>query len=505
MDERQRPDYLRRESGILLHPTSLPGPHGIGDLGTEARRFVDFLEAGGQRLWQLLPLGPTGHGDSPYSSPSAMAGNPLLISLDILAKEGFLAPGDLGRASDSWIDHIDYGAVVAFKLPLLREACRRFLDSATSEQRSEFDHFCRRNGSWLKDYALFMALKEAHDGASWLEWEPDVATRQPEVLERWQERLAGDLLFHQFTQFQFTRQWQLLKRYAHDRGVRIVGDIPIFVALDSADVWSRPELFYLDGEGNPTVVSGVPPDYFSRTGQRWGNPLYRWDVLAREGYDWWVQRFRVALAQLDMVRIDHFRGFQAYWEVPAEFKTAERGRWVEGPGEALFRAVEKALGPLPVIAEDLGIITPEVEALRIKLGYPGMKVLQFAFGDSARNPHLPHNHERRCVVYTGTHDNDTTLGWFHTRAPRERASALRYLGTEGHEINWDLLRLAQASVADVAIAPLQDVLGLGSSARMNQPGQPLGNWTWRFAPDQLRPELAQRLRDLAITYGRIES
>ncbi len=502
MTKRHAPDYLRREAGILLHPISLPGPHGIGDLGTEARRFVDFLEATGQRLWQMLPLGPTGHGNSPYASPSAMAGNPLLISLEILAKEGFLSREDLDQAPALPAARVDYDAVAAFKLPLLHLACQRFGDGASGQQRAEFERFCRLNGSWLEDYALYAALKEAHGGAAWSRWEPEIAACQPEALEHWRRRLEGEIRFHRFAQFEFSRQWAVLKRYANERGVRIVGDIPIFVALDSADVWSRPELFHLDEKGNPTVVSGVPPDYFARTGQRWGNPLYRWNILVQEGYGWWVQRFRVILSQVDLVRIDHFRGFQAYWEVPAQYKTAERGRWVEGPGEPFFRALERALGPLPVIAEDLGIITPEVEALRDTLGYPGMKVLQFAFGGDARNPYLPHNFERRCVVYTGTHDNDTTVGWFNSRPRQERASILRYLGRDGSEIHWDLLRLALASVADVAVAPLQDVLGLGSEARMNLPGQPSGNWSWRFTADQLSPQLAARLGELAATYGR---
>lgn len=504
MTEKPSEDYLRRESGILLHPTSLPGPHGIGDLGVEARRFVDFLESSGQGLWQMLPLGPTGYGNSPYAARSAMAGNPLLISLDVLAKEGLLSADDLIQGRDLPADYVDYDAVAAFKLPLLKRAYQRFADSARESERGEFDAFCRRNGFWLEDYALYMALREAHNGVEWLQWEKDVATRQSAALERWRHQLGDEIRFRQFVQFQFYRQWGVVKRYANERGIRIIGDIPIFVALDSADVWSRPELFHLDEKGHPTVVAGVPPDYFSKTGQRWGNPLYRWDRMAKEGYRWWVERFRMTLTQVDMVRIDHFRGFHAYWEVPAQHRTAERGRWVEGPGEALFRTLEAALGRLPVIAEDLGLITPEVEALRLKLGFPGMKVLQFAFGDGPGDPYLPHNYERRYVAYTGTHDNDTTVGWFASRPPQERKYILRYLGTSGKEIHWDLIRLAFASVADVAIVPLQDMLGLGSWARMNMPGLPKGNWTWRLAPGQLREEHAQRLRELAITYGRCE-
>lgn len=495
-------DYLRRESGILLHPTSLPGPHGIGDLGTEARRFVDFLESAGQRLWQILPLGPTGHGNSPYGARSTMAGNPLLISLNLLAKEGLLTDEELSHSPPFPPDRVDYEAVDAFKMPLLRRAYRRFLDSATEAQRADFEAFCQGNAFWLEDYALFMALKEAHQGAPWTHWEASAAGRRPEELDRWRRLLQESVHFRRFTQYQFSRQWGVVKRYANERGVRIIGDLPIFVDLDSSDVWSRQDLFHLDARGRPTVVSGVPPDYFSKTGQRWGNPLYRWDVMAREGYGWWVERFRATMQQADLVRIDHFRGFEAYWEVPARHKTAERGRWVKGPGEDLFHALERALGPLPVIAEDLGLITPEVEALRLRLRYPGMKVLQFAFGDDARNPYLPHNYERRCVVYTGTHDNDTTVGWFRSRPPKERAHVLRYLNSDGREIHWDLIRLAMASVADAAVVPFQDVLGLGSSARMNLPGQAEGNWAWRFTPDQLRPEHAERLREMATTYGR---
>ena len=502
MANKNAADYIRRESGILLHPTSLPGPHGIGDLGADARSFVDFLAASGQRLWQVLPLGPTGYGNSPYAARSAIAGNPLLISLDLLGKEGLLSPRELAEAPSFPSDRVDYEAVAAFKLPLLRLAHSRIVDGTVPEQQSPFRDFCLQNASWLEDFALFMALEEAHHGAPWQEWESGAATRRPGALEALRRDLADAIDFHRFAQFQFYRQWRVLKRYANDRAVRIIGDIPIFVALQSADVWSRPELFHLDDAGFPTLVAGVPPDYFSRTGQRWGNPLYRWNILEREHYGWWVDRFRAALTQVDLIRIDHFRGFQAFWEVPASHKTAERGRWVEGPGETLFRAVEQQLGALPVIAEDLGLITPEVEALRLKLGYPGMKVLHFAFDSDARNPYLPHNYERRCVVYTGTHDNDTTLGWFQSRSARERAAILRYLGTDGSDMPWDLIRLAFASVADVAIVPLQDVLGLGTWARMNLPGQADGNWTWRLAPGQLKPEHADRLKELASTYGR---
>jgi 4-alpha-glucanotransferase len=496
--------YLRRESGLLLHPTSLPGAHGIGDLGAEARRFVDFLDSAGQRLWQILPLGPLGSGNSPYASPSAMAGNPLLISLDLLADEGLIPPSRLREVPAMPTRRVDYAAVAEFKVPILKEACRCFQEDASSLRRSEYLAFLDASRFWLEDYALFAALKEAHGGRSWLEWEPEIASRRPAAMEHWHRQLHDEIVFHQFIQYLFHKQWGALKQYANLHKVRIVGDIPIFVALDSSDVWARPELFHLDSSGNPTIVSGVPPDYFSKTGQRWGNPLYRWDVMGREGYNWWVERFRVALSQLDVVRIDHFRGFQAYWEVPAQHKTAEHGRWIPGPGMALFRALEEALGSLPVIAEDLGVITPEVEALRLRLGYPGMKVLHFAFDSDSGNPYLPHNFNERCVVYTGTHDNDTTIGWFQSRSPKELRSVLRYLGTRGDEIHWELIRAAMASVAMVAIVPLQDVLGLGSDARMNQPGLPTGNWGWRFTTDSATPEHASRLREMTEVYGRIE-
>ncbi len=502
MASRPTSDYLRREGGILLHPTSLPGPHGIGDLGTEARRFVDFLESAGQRLWQMLPLGPTGSGNSPYTARSAMAGNPLLISLDTLAKEGLLHPSELTPNQQLPAEFVDYDAVEDFKLPLLRQAYLSFLSVARDAQQREFSNFCQQHSPWLEDFALYMALRDAHGGIDWPRWEGDIAARQAEALSRWRGELAEEIRFHQFVQFQFYRQWSVLKRYANERGIRIIGDIPIFVAMDSADVWSHPELFHLDDTGNPTVVAGVPPDYFSSTGQRWGNPLYRWDRLSKQGYSWWIERFRMILTQVDVVRIDHFRGFQAYWEVPAHYNTAERGRWVEGPGTALFELLEEALGPLPVIAEDLGIITEDVTRLRLRLGFPGMKVLHFAFGDNARNPYLPHNYDQRCVVYTGTHDNDTTVGWFAACSERERQGVLRYLGTGSREIHWDLIRLAFASVAEMAIVPLQDILGLGSWARMNIPGLPKGNWIWRFLPGHLQEEHARRLRDLTTTYGR---
>jgi len=493
---------LPRSSGILLHPTSLPGRCGIGDLGKGAFRFVDFLAESGQRLWQVLPLGPTGYGDSPYQSFSAFAGNPLLISLEKLVEEGALAPQVL-EAAPRFPDHrVDYGAVIPFKLRVLHESFVHFRRHASSEQREAFAAFCAAEESWLEDFALFMALKAHHGGAPWNAWEREIAARRPEAVARWRRALANEIAFQKYLQFQFFRQWAAVKRYANERGIRVIGDVPIFVAHDSADVWAHPELFRLDETGRPTVVAGVPPDYFSPTGQLWGNPLYRWDVMAADGYAWWIARLRATLRLMDIVRLDHFRGFVAYWEVPAGAKTAERGRWVKGPGAAFFRAVREALGDVPIIAEDLGVIKPEVEALRDAFGFPGMKVLQFAFSTDAQNPYLPHNYDRNCVVYTGTHDNDTTVGWFRSLPEDERAFCLKYLGTEGREIHWELIRLAMMSVADTVVIPLQDVLGLGSEARMNYPGRLGGNWTWRYAEGALTEAVCARLVELVETYGR---
>lgn len=497
----ETPARERRQAGVLLHIASLPGSHGIGDLGDGAIRFVDFLAAGGQQLWQILPLTPLGHGNSPYASPSAMAGNPLLVSLDRLAGDGLLSSEDIQPDRDLPAGRVDYDAVTAFKLDRLRRAHRRFRSEAGAGRHAEMERFCETASDWLQDYALFMALKDAHGGASWLEWEPEIVRREPQALAEARERLDELVDFHRFVQFQFSRQWSELRRYANEHDVRIIGDIPIFVALDSADVWANQRLFFLDESGKPTCVAGVPPDYFSRTGQRWGNPLYRWDIMREDGYRWWIERFRSTLSLVDVVRIDHFRGFQAYWEIPAKNETAEHGRWVEGPGEDFFLAVERALGELPVIAENLGIITPEVEQLRLSIGYPGMKVLHFAFDDGPANPYLPHNYERRCVAYTGTHDNDTTVGWFSTRSPEGQEKVRRYLGGID-DVAWDLIRLLYQSVAEMAIVPLQDVLGLGTETRMNMPGQASGNWGWRVLPEQLTPAHSHRLRDFVELYGR---
>ncbi|HEX5689135.1 MAG TPA: 4-alpha-glucanotransferase [Roseiflexaceae bacterium] len=491
-----------RKSGLLLHPTSLPSRWGIGDLGVTAYEFVDFLEATGQQLWQVMPLGPTGYGDSPYQGFSAFAGNPLLISFDILQSEGLLGEQDLAEAPFFNDQMVDYGAVIPFKLNLLRRSFERFKQTAAPAQRDEFALFREQQRAWLADYALFAALKGAHDGANWTDWEPAIARREPAAVGEWGSRLSDETEFHAYMQWQFFRQWSALKQYANARKIEIIGDIPIFVAYDSADVWGNREIFALDETGQPTVVAGVPPDYFSATGQLWGNPLYRWDVLARTGYRWWIERFRAALTLVDIVRLDHFRGFAAYWAVPAGEPTAVNGTWVDGPGAALFTAVAEALGQLPIIAEDLGLITPDVEELRDQFGFPGMKVLQFAFGGAPTEPYQPHNYIQRCVVYTGTHDNDTTTGWWRTAAEHERRNVQLYLGRDGGDISWDFIRLALASVADTAIIPLQDVLALDSSARMNTPGRASGNWSWRYQTPMLQGHVVDRLRTLTYIYGR---
>lgn len=491
----------RRESGILLHPTSLPGPGGIGSLGTEARRFVDFLAGAGQSLWQVLPLGPTGSGHSPYSCYSAFAGNPLLIDLETIVDEGDITRNDLCAKLPA--DKVDFPRVERFKNGVLRQAAARFFANGESERMEEFRRYCDTS-FWLHDFALFMALKEACGDKGWLHWPREIACREPAELSKYGERLKESISAQKYIQWQFFRQWQTLKRYATAGGIKIIGDIPIFVALDSADVWANPHLFHLDERGRPTVVAGVPPDYFSETGQLWGNPLYNWEAIAFHGYNWWIERMKSALELCDIVRIDHFRGFEAYWEVPATEKTAINGRWVKGPGDALFNALIDSLGPLPVIAEDLGVITPDVEALRDRFGFPGMKILQFAFGSGPENPYLPHNHVRDAVVYTGTHDNDTTAGWYAELPAKEKKLIRNYFGSNGKDIVGDLVRAALASVANMALIPLQDILKLDSSGRMNVPGTPNDNWSWRFAADALREEEGARLYGMTEMYGRLQ-
>lgn len=490
-----------RISGILLHPTSLPGGHGIGDLGSEAYAFVDWLGSANQRMWQVLPLGPTGFGDSPYQSFSAFAGNPLLIDLNELAQRGWLSTETLPPPPPNGAA-VDYGHVVWFKREALKAAFSGFLAAHQPEARAEFQEFCQREQAWLHDFALFQALKDAHQGACWAEWEPALAQRQAAALKQAAKTHAESVEFWKFTQWNFFRQWNALHAYAQARDIAIVGDVPIFVAYDSVDVWANPELFHLDDAGRPTVVAGVPPDYFSETGQLWGNPLYRWDVIAKKRYQWWVARMTQALQLYDVVRLDHFRGFAAYWEVRAGEPTAVDGRWVRGPGSKLFKALSKALGAdLPIIAEDLGLITPDVEALRDEFNLPGMKIFQFAFGGPG-NAYLPHNYPANCVAYTGTHDNDTVRGWFNTAPAEERDFALRYLNTDEAGFAGAMVRHVIASTARIALVPVQDLLGLGSEARMNTPSLAAGNWAWRLLPGQLTGELAHWLGDLAYVYGR---
>ena len=493
---------FKRASGILLHPTSLPSPHGIGSLGEEAYRFVDFLAESGQSIWQILPLGPTGYGDSPYSAYSAFAGNPLLISLGGLVADGDLSAEDIVSADPADPTRVDYGHAHQVKDGLLQKAARNFQAGSRQERRAAFHNFCQHQAYWLEDYALFRALRARFGHTCWSEWPEEIRLRDHDTLNHWRSELAESVFFHKYAQFSFYEQWFDVKRYANEKGIRIFGDLPIFIAYDSVDVWANPHLFFLDEQGRPTVVAGVPPDYFSDTGQRWGNPLYRWDRMAEEGYSWWVARFRWNLTQTDMVRIDHFRGFEAYWEIPAEEKTAVNGRWVEGPRDSFFQALRDALGDIPIIAEDLGLITAEVENLRDRFGFPGMKVLQFAFGESPDNPYLPHNVPHNSVMYTGTHDNDTTLGWWHSLKKSDMDAVRQYLGHEARDMPWDLIRLAEASVSDLCIVPMQDVLGLGNEARMNRPGQGKGNWDWRLAPGAATPALAERLGHLTYIYGR---
>ncbi len=498
-----------RRSGILLHPTSLPARFGIGDLGDEAYRFVDLLVAAGQTYWQILPLSPTGYGDSPYQGLSAFAGNPLLINLERLVEVGHLEQVALQDAPHFPLDRVDFGWVIHFKGNLLEKAFANFAAGAPTEQRASFGRFCQEHAFWLDDFSLFMALKEAHSLRPWTEWEPELARRVPQALDRWREKLAERIESHKYRQWQFYEQWLALKGYANQLGLRIIGDIPIFVALDSADVWANTHLFHFDQDLQPTVVSGVPPDYFSETGQLWGHPLYRWDVMAQNGYEWWIRRFRVAFLQADVARIDHFRGFYNYWEVPAGEETAVKGRWLYGPGAAIFHAVTAALGDVAIIAEDLGDFDEEsragVDALQEEFGYPGMKILQFAFSSGPTDPFLPHNYTRDAVVYTGTHDNDTTWGWYRvTSTEQERDYARKYLYGDGSDIAWDLMRLGWASVANTAMTTVQDLLELGHEARMNMPstlGPP--NWCWRMRPGALSREITERLLELTAIYGRL--
>ncbi len=503
-----------RLCGILLHPTSLPGRFGIGDLGPEAYRFVDFLVTTGQSYWQILPLGHTSYGNSPYMCFSAFGGNPYLISPERLAEAGLLDYRDLENTPKSPPNRVDYASAIRYRLSLLRKSFRGFKDTGARILPDDYYSFCEKYAFWLEDYALFTSVKDVHEGAPWTKWEKGIAQREPDALVDWRNRLSEEIQFWKYVQYQFFKQWMDLKAYSHQKGIRLIGDIPVYVAHDSAEVWSHRDLFHLDEQGNPTVVAGVPPDYFSATGQRWGNPVYRWKAMAGRGFKWWIDRFRMNLALVDMVRLDHFRGFEAYWEIPATEPTAMNGRWVKGPGIDLFNAVRDILGDVPMIAEDLGLITPEVDELRDDLGIPGMRILQMAFGTDPKAPqYRPHTFVRNCAVYTATHDHNTTVGWFTSEPGSvttqsrqeiedERAYALKYIGCNGDQVNWEFIRLALASVAGLAIYPLQDVLGLGSASRMNLPGTLTGNWEWRFTADMLTPEIGRKLFELTKVYER---
>jgi 4-alpha-glucanotransferase len=490
----------------------LPGGFGIGDLGPAAYKFVDFLASAGQRLWQVLPLGPTGYGDSPYACYSAFAGNTLLISPEQLRAHGLLEPLDAPALDNC--DKVDFGRVHELKNQLLRRAYQHYAHTTNTHLRSAFEIFAQREAHWLDDYALFRALKDAHNGVAWNEWEPSLVHRTPTALARAREQLREEIEAQMFYQFLFFEQWFALKRYCHENGVQIVGDLPIFVAHDSADVWTNPDQFKLDENGLPLVVAGVPPDYFSSTGQLWGNPLYNWERMEADSFKWWIERVRATLKVVDIARVDHFRGFAACWEIPFGDTTAEHGQWVEAPGRALFAAIRNMLDQLPIIAEDLGVITPDVVELRDAFAFPGMRVLQFGFGGDAKNTDLPHNYVANVVAYTGTHDNDTTVGWFNsvagegstrtaTQIESEHQFCRDYLNSDGKEIHWDFIRAVFASVANTAIVPLQDVLGLGSEARMNLPNSLEGNWSWRYCAEMLTDEIAARLRKLAVLYGRV--
>ena len=496
---------FERASGVLLHPTSLPGGYGIGDLGPTAHHWLDLLADTGCRLWQVLPLGPTGFGDSPYQCFSAFAGNPYLISPEALLADGLLEQADLADRPEFGAGRVDFGTFIPWKLALLGRAFQGFGSDAGKALRREFDVFCTAQSSWLDDYALFMAIKEKVGGGAWDGWPEDLRRRNAAALNDFRQQNTAAVDRFRFYQFLFFRQWDALRDHARQKDLEIIGDIPIFVAYDSADTWSHPDLFYLDEQGRPTVVAGVPPDYFSPTGQRWGNPLYRWEVHKRNGYAWWIERIRAALALVDLIRIDHFRGFAAYWEIPAANPTAEIGQWVPGPGEGLFEAVQAALGGagsrLPIIAEDLGVITPDVVALRDRFNFPGMKILQFAFSGSD-NPFLPHQYVKHCVAYTGTHDNDTTAGWYASAPEAEKDFARRYLHVDGSDFTWDLIRTAWASVAVFALAPMQDLLDLGSEARMNYPSRLGGNWEWRMPEAALNAETFARVKALNSLYQR---
>lgn len=492
---------FQRSNGILLHPSSLPGKWGIGTLGKEAFRFIDWLKEAGVRMWQILPMGPTGYGDCPYSSFSAFAVNPYFIDYDILLSEGWLDKKDLPDDSRFSRDHVDFGLIWETKYGVLKKACQKFSLQADN-QKKEYAYFCEKNSFWLDDFAFFMALKFEFPGMSWMDWPDPIRKREAAAMKSYREKLEEEIHFHKWLQFEVYRQWKKVKDYANQNGIQIVGDIPIYVASDSADAWSVPEMFQFDPDIKPVKVAGVPPDYFSATGQLWGNPLYDWKKMEDDGFSWWIRRIETNLEMVDVLRIDHFRGLAAYWAVPAGETTAINGEWIPAPGKRMFEAVLKKLGDLPIMAEDLGVITPDVEELRDHFQFPGMKILQFAFDSGEENDYLPHTYHKNCIVYTGTHDNDTVVGWYQAARPEDRQWALDYINGNEKDIAWSFIRAAWSSTALIAIAPLQDLMGLGSAYRMNIPGTPLENWTWRFETGQLTDAIRNRLLRFNKLYSR---
>ncbi len=492
----------KRSSGILLHPTSLPGPDGIGDLGPEAYHWVDYLDEAGCSLWQVLPLGPTGYGDSPYQCFSAFAGNPYLISPAVLLENGLLSRTDLAERPKFPSDRVDYGEVIKWKLTLLNHAFARFNRSPAKAIKEGLEKFQEEQQEWLHDFALFMTIKEYYGGGSWEHWPDNLRLREADSLQKFRNEHERAIQSHIFRQFLFFQQWEALHKYANQKGIQVIGDVPIFVAFDSADVWSHPELFYMNQKGLPTAVAGVPPDYFSPTGQLWGNPLYRWSEHKRTGYAWWISRMKSTFHLFDLIRLDHFRGFAAYWKVRYGKPTAEVGRWEKGPSSSLFKAMQKALGELPIIAEDLGVITPDVVALREEFNFPGMKVFQFAFLTDPDDLFMPHNYQTNFVAYTGTHDNDTTIGWYKTAPEKEKDFFRRYMARSGEDVAWDAIRSVWSSICFMALAPMQDFLRLGTAARMNYPSRASGNWSWRMPPTALSPELLANIKEYNYLYAR---
>ena len=490
---------FERSSGVFLHPTSLPGEYGIGSLGEEAYEFIDFLNEAGQKVWQMCPLGPTGYGDSPYQCFSAFAGNPYLIDLEKLVEDGYLSENDLKEPGDFPKERVDYGKVIDFKIPLLRKAFSNFKESASQQEKNNFEEFCVKNEDWLADYALFRAIKEKFGGRAWTEWDDDIRFREEEALKRYREESEEKIEFRKFLQYIFFKQWAEVKDYANQQGIKILGDIPIFVAMDSADAWANPEMFFFDEDLKPIKVAGVPPDYFNENGQLWGNPLYKWDKLKENNYEWWIKRVEKQLDLVDIIRLDHFRGFSQYWAIPYGSETAINGEWEDGPGKELFKAIKDELGELPIVAEDLGVVTEDVEELRDHFNFPGMKILQFAFDNQEENNYLPPYEDENCIVYTGTHDNNTTLGWYEEDLLEEDEADMEEHLDENLEVRhddivWDLIELGWQSKAVMAIAPLQDFLTLGSEARFNTPGTSAGNWQWRYTKDMIDQDLINRIK-----------